>query len=407
MLKRILSLMLCIVTCVTLLIPFGATAQDASLNDHLVIHYDFEGTGDEALQDKAIAGVCDEDLVFQSDKGTNNSTITDGVLHLDSANGSAVERRRRDNIEPPVLCTDIENLTDGMTVYLKMKISGTTTGAISDIMDIGNVMRLYVTGTTPALKVRFTSDAYNADTHEITIGSITKDEYFYVAITTSYNSATQQLTAKTYLSKDGLTYGTPVQKTFENVAGFYAAAATNWKGIRFGLPCHFGDRTVIGTEFDFDDVRIYNKVLSADEIISINADNPNTPTLRAVQTSAVKDNTYGIRFVSTIEKLDYTKVGFKVSYSENGTTYSDEKVLSGTTVYNSLLADGENGLSKTVSATELGGTYIFAYAITDIPITVTSIKVTMFTDGASGETTCGTYVITFADGSFVSTQKVA
>ncbi len=406
--KRVLSVMLCILMCMAILPPFGAIAdtQQSSLDDSLIIHYDFEGsTAKEQLSDKALAGNCLDDLLYQSDKGENDSSVTYGVAHLASTNGSAIERRRQNS----GFSTDVETLTDGMTVYLKMKISGTTTGGISDIMDIGNVMRLYVTGTTPALKVRFTSDAYNAVTHEITIGSITKDEYFYVAITTSYNSAAQQLTAKTYLSEDGLTYGTSVQKTFEKVANFYAAAAADWKGIRFGLPCHFGDRTVIGTEFDFDDVRVYNRALGATELAEINT---STPALRAVQTSAVNTTaqTYGIRLVSTLgaDLREYTKVGYMVSYSEDGLTYSADATLEGQMVYTSLLADSKTGMTEAVGAQKIGGAYIFAYAITDIPTTVTDFQVTMFAVRADGHTTdtFGTYSLTFSGGTFASARRV-
>ncbi len=273
--KRIILATICMTLALLIAIPAladtASTTTPTALDEHLVVHWDFEGaTPEEQLADKAPKGECDEDLVFQADKGENKSTVTDGVLHLDPSNGSAVERRRRNNIEPPVLCTDIESITEGMTVYLKMQVGGTTTAQFSDILDIGNLMRLYVTGTSPTLKVRFTTDAYNSNAHEVEINSILKDQYFYVAISTSYNADTQKLETVSYISFDGEVY-LGVEQDFDNVVNYYGGAALNWKGFRFGVPCHFGDRTVIGTTFDFDDIRIYNKVLTEAEIVSLSS----------------------------------------------------------------------------------------------------------------------------------------
>ena len=76
-------------------------------------------------------------------------------------------------------------------------------------------------------------------------------------------------------------------------------------------------------------------------------------------------NTYDIRFLATIDTLDASSVGFVFSKSQTNPTKDSvpsSQVKSTTTVYDSVTAAG-----STVTATDLGGTYIIACTVTGIP----------------------------------------
>ncbi|MDD2234920.1 MAG: GLUG motif-containing protein, partial [Desulfitobacteriaceae bacterium] len=73
-------------------------------------------------------------------------------------------------------------------------------------------------------------------------------------------------------------------------------------------------------------------------------------------------NTYDIRFIATIDTLDAKEVGFVFSKSEQTPTRENAAVQATTTVYTSVTAAG-----LTVTAESLGGTYIVACTVTEIP----------------------------------------
>ena len=85
------------------------------------------------------------------------------------------------------------------------------------------------------------------------------------------------------------------------------------------------------------------------------------PTFVGVQQSAQKDGTYSIRLVAVIDILDYSKVGFKIKLDER-----TAKNINCTTVYDKLLATGENNEMIEYTAAELGGKYIFALTVTGL-----------------------------------------
>jgi uncharacterized repeat protein (TIGR02543 family) len=72
--------------------------------------------------------------------------------------------------------------------------------------------------------------------------------------------------------------------------------------------------------------------------------------------------TYDIRFVATIDTLSADEVGFVFSKSQHIPTRENATVKATTTVYTSITAAG-----VTVTAADLGGTYIIACTVTGIP----------------------------------------
>ena len=82
-------------------------------------------------------------------------------------------------------------------------------------------------------------------------------------------------------------------------------------------------------------------------------------------------NTQSVRFVSVLQSLDGSETGFEViaRYIENGVLQEKHGVIKTTHVYSKINAT-ENGSVISVSATELGGLYVSALAIEDVPTNV-------------------------------------
>lgn len=91
-------------------------------------------------------------------------------------------------------------------------------------------------------------------------------------------------------------------------------------------------------------------------------------TVNTNTTDDIPDNTYSVRFVGVIDSLDYEAVGFEIS------TTTNDRITGGTCekLYTSVVGDGDD-----YTASELGGNYIFAYAIKDIPTSVGTVTFTV------------------------------
>ncbi len=88
----------------------------------------------------------------------------------------------------------------------------------------------------------------------------------------------------------------------------------------------------------------------------------------ACQTSAASGGKYNIRLIATVDALDYRDVGFEgvAFYKENGTDKRWEFSKACGSVYQSILAANNMG-QYAVSADELGGNYLLALSLKDIP----------------------------------------
>ena len=85
-------------------------------------------------------------------------------------------------------------------------------------------------------------------------------------------------------------------------------------------------------------------------------------------------NTQSVRFIATLQSLEGSEAGFEViaRYIENGVLQEKRGVIKTTHVYSKINAT-ENGSVTSVSATELGGIYVCALAIDDVPTNVGQI----------------------------------
>ncbi len=124
-----------------------------------------------------------------------------------------------------------------------------------------------------------------------------------------------------------------------------------------------------------------------------------TITYRGVQTTDMTAaESFSIRFVATVDSTDYGRVGFTVKE----TTYRKSWTLDSDTVYSTL----NGSVGTTYTAEKLGGRYITALTITDVPVGESlSFEVTPYTT-ASGVNTYGeTWIVTITAEGVVSHAK--
>lgn len=133
------------------------------------------------------------------------------------------------------------------------------------------------------------------------------------------------------------------------------------------------------------------------------------PVFRGTQETSLTGgaSVYNVRFLSVITDMDFFAAGYEVNaaYSTGEKNYSHEC----TAVYKKVLASAPDGLNATYTAEELGGNYIFALTISDIPVSLGQVTFTVTPYAVKdGVRVTGTeYSIVYNAGVFVSATPVA
>ncbi|MBO4309090.1 MAG: hypothetical protein J5885_04580 [Clostridia bacterium] len=163
---------------------------------------------------------------------------------------------------------------------------------------------------------------------------------------------------------------------------------------------NFGDETWILRE-DFPELAFVETLFGA----STNPKADASIVYVGVQNSAVSDGKFAVRFVSSVESLEYSKIGVRVEVAEKGVGSALATERSSRYVYEQILAAGDNGVPTAYPEIPLANTWFSALTITEIPASGTYIfVVTPFTVSADGETTDrgGAIAIVYTDGVFVN-----
>lgn len=157
------------------------------------------------------------------------------------------------------------------------------------------------------------------------------------------------------------------------------------------IPVAKGNFATVFTATNFD-LRLMNILTNTDKsaiqpvavnidnivLKSVSANNTDVKTVGAqLSTDTIRDEqgkeSQSVRFVAGVNSLDYKQIGFTVT-EVNHKAYWD---INGTTVYESILANGENGIER-VNASDYGCTYLFALTITGIPVEDLVFRVTPY-----------------------------
>ncbi len=135
---------------------------------------------------------------------------------------------------------------------------------------------------------------------------------------------------------------------------------------------------------------------------NLNLDITAAPVYEGVQEGTF-DGVLSVRFVGTVDSLNYSKVGFEITAMDEDKSWTNGT----TTVYSSLIGNTDTGV-KIYDETNLHGQYIYALTIKGVPTegTVTfNVKTYGIVDGV--KVVGKTYAVTYTDGAYVGTVVIA
>ena len=272
------------------------SAEDAelSLDDFMIVHYDFEGDDfDTQLADKADAGKSQENInTYNTVEGYDDLTVENGVAHIKSHENPAAATGGFPYVSNGFTCkfktyedgaetsdTDtgadiIKNTTGEYTYYISFRVvgDGLTAGGFRDLFRLSetpssHLFRVYSGNcnlTNHTKDYSFVSGALSA----VTVATLpyNGDTFVHFAVTMSYDEAAQKWNYNAYLSVDeGKTYYLVLETSAANPKDYYSSATM----------LSFGNFNVNGCpEYYIDDFRVYNRALTDKELVSINYEMP-------------------------------------------------------------------------------------------------------------------------------------
>ncbi len=129
-----------------------------------------------------------------------------------------------------------------------------------------------------------------------------------------------------------------------------------------------------------------------------------------VQSSDAKNGLVNVRFLSTVDAVSYDSVGFEITalYYRDGELHHFDLPLETYSVYEKICAKKADGTNAEITASELGGSYIVAAAIKNIP-TSGSVTFVCRPYAKKGEATLygDAQAYVYCDGAFLLAENVA
>lgn len=330
-----IALCICMLITASVLSLKAENNADETINDHLVSYWDFSGdTQAEMLRDKAPKGTSADNLTLEG-----NVTIDDGVACIPTATENVLKTAMSDDLK----C--VEN----MTIYLKVKYSGHNT-SFADMIQLTGLYRIYnkvynTDYSDATLEARLIGTG-GATTNVVLTSSVTKpeNEWFYVAVTTSVDFDEKSGEFCFYVSGDGINY------TCDSIVRQNNISDTNIENVKKALSSTTatfllgkgGGQPDRGVDFWLDDVRIYDKVLTENEIMMIQ---PNTLELRDISDITTESSSTVTEQPSTGTETDKPSTQVTEQLTERPSTVSTEESVQVSQV----------GSSDTTANTEKGG----------------------------------------------------
>lgn len=415
--KKTLALFLILATLLStcLLLPVSAADDTAAtLNDKLVVHYDFDHLDANGnIVDTAPAGTSQDTLTVKADS-TGVSGVRDGYLHV--SNGATVYApkltfNKTDTTKTDSLGYDIYSNTDAMTVVMDFQLENTVTG-MSNLFHLYSGVRCLITNTGGSKEnivgLRLTNQDKTAGSFNVTyvVDGVEKstladnngEKQLYVNKTgdnrqaqANVNSVATKRTVYALVLKryNENTVDVTSIYSYDGGATFEAAATLRCSGDLF--VDFFKNMTYLSigpenpsrqADINVYDFRIYNDALTIADLQSVHAEQAEVHTV-GYQTSAQaytveEKSVYDVRLLATIDSADYVKAGFKV-YDSEGYTLSSEV----THCFTSIAAQDSYGTPYTVQAPE--GRYYIALTVKQIPVgTYPTLTVIPWVETADG-----------------------
>ena len=126
---------------------------------------------------------------------------------------------------------------------------------------------------------------------------------------------------------------------------------------------------------------------------------------RGVQNTEVQDGSFNLRFIGTVDSLQYSALGYDLSCTWAGCSKPVAEFTTDT-VYKTITAT-ENGMTKQYTAEGFSAEYIWAVTVAGIPATgdMTFTVKPFSCDPEGNKTTIGAYTLVYRDGQFVSLTR--
>ncbi len=354
-----LSILMALVLLLVAIVPVAAetpATTTTSMDEALIAHFDFTKLGKQGTallrpMDASAHGV-NEQLFHQE------TTIENGIATMAGGKTAYMSMNNYG---------DFASCTTGMTAFVAFcpeAVNDTWATIFSAGTSSAPVFRILLVNDSVVVQHKFG----NNNTEKLTHTGIQANEWLWVAASVDY-SANSTLTLTMHVSNDkGQTWN---KYSMENIAAGTLPTSINALRIGRGLSGSALDNDYV---IQYDDVQIWNRALTDAEIESITVEE-STPTNVQVQARAgAEAGTYDIRICAAVDAnaLAYSALGFNivVTDSEGKEVLTIDQPL--TIVYTSVLAAGE-----TVTAADLGGDYISALVITDIPESLGTLNFTI------------------------------
>ena len=366
-----------------------------TINNYLVTHWDFEGTTEaEQLSDKAPSA--------SISKGNKNA---DTLAAYRSSADALVIKNGEATIKPDANTylwlsnADFPSfdgrVVEKSTIYANFSFSGENTG-FAHILSIPGIFRIF-RHTNGQIRMQMLYETVGTNQWVIDPDFVIHegdDVHFAVVFNDCPLEATEAgaWTLTVYLSTDGKNYissniEVPVSR-WQDGNGRNTAAKEG-KGLYIGnymdssgnmLPYYSFDLTV-------KDVRFYNKVMEKTEVAQIASLDASAPVVVGCQNTEVDEaGLYSIRFVASIPKLEYSEAGFSIAlnYTENGLPVEKSLNKKCRTAYEALTANAAGDIQK-ITASDMGGAYLLALTIDEIPQSIGKIDFTVRAYGVDAQ----------------------
>ncbi len=318
-LKQILSviLILCMMGTTFALIPVSA---ETSLENSLVTHYDFGGdTFENALKDKATNGAAKDDLVMEGKSVTPAETD----FTWDKENGTLANLN--DSVGLKTTLSDdfkVKDKNNGGTYFFRFQIqNGCHNEATLFDIRIPTNRALAIGYNNKETKTDsgiynnkinvYSANKTGSVTTTYTLGEYDETNKPFINIAVTYTISDDDVTIRSYLAVDG-------EDGWRTLLDENVAKYTKFDMDDTTVPRIFGSAWGAGAKarFVLDDIRIYNKVLSAGELHGVLYEfvipTDIEPTMKNGAAVRLVKNSQGIRFTSEIpevwvERFNYIK----------------------------------------------------------------------------------------------------
>lgn len=372
--KKTIAFVLFAALLISAVIPVNIFAEEPKdYADNLVAYWDFESS--KPLNDKGTGSTEANTLTAQGNATYANGVATIGTtasdfFQINSQTGKDVGQ------------------SQALTLGFKVNLTYESTTANTFLISKTNGFSVFATTTSDktGYELFWANDALHTnaickyDIFGDTVLSYGQEYYIFIVVEAKVVTAGTPVNDITgYYSTDGQTF--TAAETLENTTHAYVTGANRVceDGYVFGSYANKANfylgSSKKGASIKFDDVWYFNTAVSADSLSTIalhrmhGAGNTaaDAPAYRGCQVSAVASGKFSTRFVGTVDSTAYAEVGFEITVTNYNGASGQMKVYDTNTVYSSIVGSTEVGGSVTYTAEDLGGTYIFALSVNNIP----------------------------------------